>query len=52
MGDMTDVFNGVVNITGNLLDSDFVNRFTMAIFAVILVFGILNCEVTAVRCSE
>lgn len=43
MGDMTDVFNGVVNITGNLLDSDFVNRFTMAIFAVILVFGILNC---------
>ena len=37
MGDMTDVFNGVVNITGNLLDSDFVNRFTMAIFAVILV---------------
>ena len=43
MGDMTDVFNGVVNITGNLLDSDFVNRFTMAMFAVILVFGILNC---------
>ena len=43
MGDMTDVFTGVVNITGNLLDSDFVNRFTMAIFAVILVFGILNC---------
>ena len=32
MGDMTDVFNGVVNITGNLLDSDFVNRFTMATF--------------------
>lgn len=43
MGDMTGVFNNVVNIAGNLLDSDFVNRFMMALFAVILVFGILNC---------
>ena len=43
MGDMTDVINSVVNITGNLMDSDFVNRFMMAVFAVVLVFGILNC---------
>lgn len=43
MGDMTDVFGNVVNITGNLLESDFINRFMMAIFAVILVLGILNC---------
>ena len=43
MSNMTDVFNGVVNIAGNLLDSDLVNRFMMTIFAVILVFGILNC---------
>lgn len=43
MSDMTDVFGSLVNITGNLLDSDLVNRFMMAIFAVILVFGILNC---------
>lgn len=43
MSDMTDMFGSIVNITGNLLDSDLVNRFMMAIFAVILVFGILNC---------
>ena len=43
MSDMTDVFSGLLNLTGNLLDSDLVNRFLMAIFAVILVFGILNC---------
>lgn len=43
MGDMTDIFNNAVNITGNLLDSDFLNRFMMAIFTVILLFGILNC---------
>ena len=43
MSDMTDVFGSVVNIIGNLLDSDVVNRFMMAVFAVILVFGILNC---------
>ena len=43
MGDMTDVFGNIVGIAGNLLDSDLVNRFMMAIFAVILVFGILNC---------
>ena len=43
MSDMTDMFGSIVNIMGNLLDSDLVNRFMMAIFAVILVFGILNC---------
>lgn len=43
MSDMTDVFGSVLSITGNLLDSDLVNRFMMVIFAVILIFGILNC---------
>ena len=43
MGDMTDVFGSIVSIAGNLLDSDLVNRFMMAVFAVILVFGVLNC---------
>lgn len=43
MSDMTNVFGNILNITGNLLDSELVNRFMMAIFAVILVFGILNC---------
>ena len=43
MSDMTDMFGSIVNIMGNLLDSDLVNRFMMAIFSVILVFGILNC---------
>ena len=43
MSDMTDMFGSIVNIMGNLLDSDLVNRFMMAIFAEILVFGILNC---------
>ena len=43
MGDMTDVFGSIVGIAGNLLDSDLVNRFMMAVFAVILVFGVLNC---------
>ncbi len=43
MSDMTDMFGSIVNIMGILLDSDLVNRFMMAIFAVILVFGILNC---------
>lgn len=43
MSDMTDMFGSIVNIMGSLLDSDLVNRFMMAIFAVILVFGILNC---------
>lgn len=43
MSDMTDMFGSIVNIMGNLLDSNLVNRFMMAIFAVILVFGILNC---------
>lgn len=43
MSDMTYMFGSIVNIMGNLLDSDLVNRFMMAIFAVILVFGILNC---------
>lgn len=43
MSDMTDVLGGLLNLTGNLLDSDLLNRFMMAIFAVILVFGVLNC---------
>lgn len=43
MGDMTDVFGSIVSIAENLLDSDLVNRFMMAVFAVILVFGVLNC---------
>lgn len=43
MGDMTDVFGSIVSIAGNLLDSDLGNRFMMAVFAVILVFGVLNC---------
>lgn len=43
MSDMTDVFSGVLNIAGNFLDSDLLSRFMMAVFAVILVFGILNC---------
>lgn len=43
MSDMTDVFSGALNIAGNFLDSDLLSRFMTAVFAVILVFGILNC---------
>lgn len=43
MSDMTDVLGGILSITGNLLDSDLVNRFMMIIFTIVLVFGILNC---------
>lgn len=43
MSNMTDILRGVLNLTGNLLDSDLLNRFMMAIFAAILIFGVLNC---------
>lgn len=43
MNEMTDIISGVFDITGNLLDSDLAGRFVMGIFAVILLFGILNC---------
>lgn len=43
MNEMTDIMGTVLDITGNLLDSDLGNRFMMGIFAAILVFGILNC---------
>ena len=43
MVNMTDIFGNALSIAGGFLDSDLVNRFMMAIFAVILVFGVLNC---------
>ena len=43
MVNMTDIFGNALSIAGSFMDSDLVNRFMMAIFAVILVFGVLNC---------
>lgn len=43
MSEMTGIFGNIVSITGNLLDSELINRFMMAVFAAVLVFGILNC---------
>ena len=43
MVNMTDIFGNALSIVGSFMDSDLVNRFMMAIFAVILVFGVLNC---------
>ena len=40
---MTDIFGNALSIAGSFMDSDLVNRFMMVIFAVILVFGVLNC---------
>ena len=43
MVNMTDIFGNALSIAGSFMDSDLVNRFMMVIFAVILVFGVLNC---------
>lgn len=43
MNEMIDIMGTVLDITGNLLDSDLGNRLMMGIFAVILIFGVLNC---------
>ena len=43
MVNMTDIFGNTLSIAGSFMDSDLVNRFMMVIFAVILVFGVLNC---------
>lgn len=43
MSEMTGIFGNIVSITGNLLDSELINRFMMVVFAAVLVFGILNC---------
>lgn len=43
MNEMTDIIGEVLNLTEGLLDSNLMDRFMMGIFAVILVFGILNC---------
>ncbi len=43
MSEMTGILGNMVSITGNLLDSELVNRFVMGFFAVVLVFGVMNC---------
>ncbi len=43
MNEMTDIIGEVLSLTEGLLDSNLMDRFMMGIFAVILVFGILNC---------
>ena len=47
MVNMTDIFGNALSIAGSFMDSDLVNRFMMVIFAVILVFGVLNSGIQA-----
>ena len=43
MNEMTDIIGRILDLTENFLDSSLMDRFMMGIFAVILIFGILNC---------